>query len=177
LSYSDCNISFAIALHEGGGFDIIQTTISGMVNIKATMGAINKDGGQSIQVDGSPNISFPAVGYGDADDVCYIFSHNTGLEEQDIPNYKVPAFIIYPNPVKDKLQVLINLKEDDNIYIIVTDIYGKIISTPYSGKMSKGLHQFEIVDILGAWNTRTNLLCWHLIGEKVNSTHKIMISK
>ena len=103
---ADESISFFVALHEEGGFDIGYTVMAGTLKISAVVGAVNSIGDEIINIEPSPEYPFPECAYGDADDECILVRQSTS----GINDYLNSAnLIIYPNPVYEKLYL--NLAE------------------------------------------------------------------
>lgn len=70
-TYNHDNVSFAVALYEKGGFDIVYTLTVLSSALTGTVGAKNSDGSEILEIAGSPFYPFPPdLGFGDADDVC-----------------------------------------------------------------------------------------------------------
>ncbi|MFH1049609.1 MAG: T9SS type A sorting domain-containing protein [bacterium] len=99
---TDENISFFIALHEQGGFDIGYTVMGVYLDIKGTVGAISLDGNQIVNIEPSPEYPFPSCGYGDSDDECILVRENVINVEENFPC----SFKIYPNPVSDYIEII-----------------------------------------------------------------------
>ncbi|MDH7514815.1 MAG: Omp28-related outer membrane protein [Bacteroidota bacterium] len=82
VGFSSSNtLSFAIALHEGGDFEIIFVGGNTSVRCSAAIGVQNADGTIATQVPGSPDIPYPAVTADPSDDIGYRFTwSNTALD-------------------------------------------------------------------------------------------------
>jgi hypothetical protein len=65
--------SFAIALYEGGDFEVIFTSGRKGQAVKATIGASDADGRAAVMAEG-PAFDFPPVSFGGADDLSYRFT-------------------------------------------------------------------------------------------------------
>jgi hypothetical protein len=64
--------SFALAISEGGEFEVIFTSGRKGIPVKATVGATSPDGKPAVLAEG-PAFDYPNVGFGGADDVNYRF--------------------------------------------------------------------------------------------------------
>lgn len=65
-------LSFAVALHEGGGFEVIYTAARKTAAVAGTVGATSLDGAMHILAAG-PAFDFPNVGFGGDDDRSFVF--------------------------------------------------------------------------------------------------------
>jgi hypothetical protein len=65
-------LSFAIAIHEEGTFEVIYTAARKGSLLAGTVGALSLDGAASVLAAG-PTFDFPAVGFGGEDDQSFVF--------------------------------------------------------------------------------------------------------
>ena len=65
-------LSFLIALHENGEFEVVYTTARKAAATSAVVGATSADGATRVSAAG-PGFDFPAVGFGGEDDVAFRF--------------------------------------------------------------------------------------------------------
>ncbi len=80
-TFSRSNVSFAIALYEQGGFEII--FVAGRTNgtLSGSVGAVNADGSVVTLLPGSPRLPYPDVTADPNDDIRYIFDwSNVGTD-------------------------------------------------------------------------------------------------
>jgi len=67
-------LSFAVALHEGGGFEVIYTAARKTAAVNGTVGATSLDGTLHVLA-GGPAYDFPNVGFGGDDDRSWVFKN------------------------------------------------------------------------------------------------------
>ena len=65
-------LSFLVALHENGEFEVVYTTVRKSAATAATVGAVSADDVARVTAAG-PGFDFPAVGFGGEDDVAFRF--------------------------------------------------------------------------------------------------------
>lgn len=65
---------------------------------------------------------------------------NVGLNEISL----FESIALYPNPVRDEANLVIDLNEMSNIEVIVCDMSGKVISSVFSGQVNTGKTEFKI---------------------------------
>ena len=75
--FSRSNASFAIILHEQGGFEIEFVAGRTTSSLAGSVGAINADGTVATLIPGSPRLRYPAVTSDPNDDVRYLFEWST----------------------------------------------------------------------------------------------------
>ena len=67
--------------------------------------------------------------------------NNTSLNQNSLNGIEIN---IYPNPASNNICIPVNSLESCEGQIILTDIYGKVITTVYDGNLKSGLNQFFI---------------------------------
>jgi hypothetical protein len=174
MTYSSGNIGFAIALYEGGGFDIVYSVLSGTITCGGTTGAINNDGSKFIMVSGSPSINFPTVAVGDADDICYLFRTPFAIDPHSTNSISQADLSIFPNPLTEKSQIRLSLPEADYIRFYITDLSGRMIEDIYDGNMAKGAYCFEFNVVCLPIKPQPGILFLHLKGNKTSCVRKII---
>lgn len=65
-------LSFLVAIHENGQFEVVYTTARRSAALSAVVGAVSADGTMRVTAAG-PGFDFPAVGFGGEDDVAFRF--------------------------------------------------------------------------------------------------------
>ncbi|MEQ8324182.1 MAG: T9SS type A sorting domain-containing protein [Vicingaceae bacterium] len=58
---------------------------------------------------------------------------------------------IYPNPVSDRLNIALDLNEDQNLVVEVFDLNGKVVATLKNGQVNRGTQKMEM-DVTGLRN-------------------------
>jgi len=76
-TFATAGFNFALALYEGGHFEVIFTSGRKASTVKATVGALSADGTMGVMAAG-PAFDFPDVGYGGEDDVSFRFKPTAG---------------------------------------------------------------------------------------------------
>ena len=99
---SNNTLAFAIALMEGGDFDVIFVGGSTTVRMNATIGAQNADGSAGTMVDGSPNIRYPAVTADPNDDITYSFSYSSSAMDLAMNQHFLQPMVTVNTPVTIK---------------------------------------------------------------------------
>ncbi len=78
---------------------------------------------------------------------------NTAVTEVILPvsldEIKNTGIHVYPNPVKDKLQIRMDITERESVLIQLFDVYGRKIRDFYSGTLNPGVHdlRFDVSDL------------------------------
>lgn len=88
--------------------------------------------GNCVNLNGSTNGDLPLV-----TSLALVPPVGTGIGEEEI---QIGNVSIYPNPVKDKLNVNYNLSGSDNVSIQLVSIKGELIAELLNEKKSSGLH-------------------------------------
>ena len=71
-SFEKSSFNFLLALHENGQFEVTFASGRKATPVSATIGALSADGKTAVVAEG-PKFDYPAVGYGGADDINYLF--------------------------------------------------------------------------------------------------------
>ena len=97
-SWQMSNVSFAIALYEQGGFEVIFVAGNGSDRIRGTVGAANADGSVHTLLPGSPSFPYPRVTSDPNDDVRYLFEWSNVGTDAAITAALTPAVVKVNTP-------------------------------------------------------------------------------
>ena len=131
-------------------------TTAGNVTTFATTGSANAtsyswdfgDGNNSSQAapvhayaaNGSYTVVLTAINGSCTDEYTFTVAISVGLDELNL----FENITLYPNPVRDEANLIIELNDNSNIDIVVFDMSGKIVSSVFNGQVSSGKSEFKI---------------------------------
>ena len=142
-SYSNSFISFCIALHEEGGFDIIFTTCRKSKDFTGTVGAVNQNGIDYVTTTASPLHIFPSVGLGDSDDDSYLFRRPSSISE-NYPDFSMK--FLTKSARKGTIQF--SLKKQMYLNISLYNLKGQQIIKLYDQQTHPGYFEIDISKFL-----------------------------
>ena len=97
---SSNNMSFAIALKEAGGFDVIYIAGRKTVrNLTGSIGCENADGTVSTWVTGSPDIDYPELTASADDDISYHFEYSEHASDLSVFSSNLPKQVKQSTPL------------------------------------------------------------------------------
>ena len=67
----------------------------------------------------------------------------TAIELPVIINNQEASFMVFPNPVRDVINIRLELSGDSNISLSVYNCYGQKLMDVYNGRMKTGIHHFS----------------------------------
>ena len=102
-TFSSSNtLAFAIALLEGGDFDVIFVGGNTTVRTTASIGVQNADRGSATMVDGSPDIRYPSVTADPNDDISYRFAYSNSAVDLALDRHYLQPSVKVNIPVTIK---------------------------------------------------------------------------
>jgi hypothetical protein len=142
-NYNSSHVSFCIALHEAGGFDILYSVGVFPTAPTGTVGAIDKNGLEYITTPESPAHPFPTVGVGSTDDFVFLFKRPTGIHDQSI--YKqFDANYSYGN----KPSLVVRASEKCNLKLEIFTLNGQSTSKTMEWNQLPGTSYIELESII-----------------------------
>ena len=79
-------LSFLVAIHESGDFEVVYTTARKAMPLAAVVGATSVDGTRRVTAAG-PEFDFPTVGFGGEDDVAFKFKRTGSLAPRPLVRF------------------------------------------------------------------------------------------
>jgi hypothetical protein len=119
-------VSFAIVLHEAGGFDIVHMAGSTMRPLTGSVGLIGRGAGALLLVPGSPDLPFPPVTADPNDDINYFFSFGPVNAIEGVSS--VPDlldFDLHPNPASGAVTVRVRTSRRERLTVRIFDVLGR----------------------------------------------------
>lgn len=100
------SLSFALAMYEGGGFDVIQVAGRPGGRTTGTIGAQNAEATMGTMLPGSPNIPYPSLTASADDDIVYRFTWSSVRRNAAMLQIELPPALQVGIPVTLKGEVL-----------------------------------------------------------------------